>query len=112
MTLPGARYLGAAALAVALALFATVFARQTHDLINLPTWIGVTEWPATILFAVAAYAAWIEQPRRAALAVVIGLFAFFAAQHNHLFRVPLGFVLVTVLTLATLLALPASLRGK
>ncbi len=112
MTLPGARYIGATALAVALALYATIFARQTHDLFDLPTWIDLSEWPATLLFGYAAYGAWTEQPRRAALAVVIGLFAFLAAQQSYIFQVPLGFVLITVLTLATLFTLPASLRGK
>lgn len=112
MSLPGARYIGATLLAVALALYATVFARQTHDLFDLPTWIDLSEWPATILFGFAAFAAWTEQPRRAALAVVAGLLAFIAAQHSYIFQVPLGFVLITVLTLAVLFSLPASLRGK
>ena len=112
MTFPGVRYAGAALSALALAIYCTVFARQTHDLFDLPTWIDLTEWPATLLFLGTAWLAWTRQPRRAALAVVLGLFAFMAAQHMYVFRVPLGFVLVTVLTVFVLLVLPASLRGK
>lgn len=112
MTAPGRRYIGATAIAVVLAIYATAFARQTHDLLDWPTFIDVTEWPATLLFLFAAWQAWTERPRRAALALVIGMFAFMAAQHGYLFRVPMGFVLVTVLTLAFLVMMPASLRGK
>ena len=112
MKLPGVRYIGATLSALALAVYATIFARVTHDLFDLPTWIDLTEWPATLLFLATAYFAWTQQPRRAALVVVIGLFAFITAQHAYIFRVPLGFVLVTILTLGTLLVLPASLRGK
>ena len=112
MTVPGRRYIGATAIAVALAVYATVFARQTHDMFDLPTFIDLTEWPATLLFVFAAWQAWIERPRRAALALVSGMLAFLAAQHGYIFSVPLGFVLVTLLTLAFLLMMPASLRGK
>ena len=112
MTVPGVRYIGATAIAVALAIYATMFARQTHDMFDLPTYIDLTEWPATLLFLFAAWQAWIERPRRAALALVIGMFAFLAAQSGYIFAVPMGFVLVTVLTLAFLLMMPASLRGK
>ncbi|MXQ09678.1 hypothetical protein GQ651_17675 [Alphaproteobacteria bacterium GH1-50] len=112
MGFPGVRYAGAALTAFALAFYATVFARQTHDLFDLPTWIDLTEWPATLLFLASSFLAWVKQPRRAALAVVLGLFAFLAAQHGYIFNVPLGFVLVTVFTIAVLIVLPASLRGK
>ena len=112
MTVPGRRYIGATAIAVVLAIYATVFARQTYDLFDLPTFIDLTEWPATLAFLTAGWLAWIENPRRAAMVLVLGLFAFLGAQHMYLFRVPMGFVLVTVLTLAFLMVLPASLRGK
>ena len=112
MTVPGGRYIGVTVIAVALAVYATVFARQAHDLFDLPAFTDVTEWPATLLFLFAAWQAWIERPRRAALAFVVGIFAFLAAQSGYIFAVPLGFVLVTVLTLALVLMMPATLRGK
>ena len=104
--------MGATAIAVALAVYTTAFARHTHDHFDLPIFIDVTEWPATLLFIFAAWQAWIERPRRAALALVLGMFAFLAAQSGYIFSVPLGFVLVTVLTLGFLLMMPASLRGR
>lgn len=102
------RHTLAAAIALALALYATVFARQTHNTFDLPTWIDVTEWPVTLLFLAAAWAAWKRVPRRAALMLVTGMVAFFAVQHRFLFDVPLGFVLVTCLSFGFLLTLPSA----
>ncbi len=112
MSVPSVRYVGATAIAVVLAAYTTAFARMTHDLFDLPTFIDLTEWPATLLFLLAAWQAWTVQPRRAALVMVIAMFAFIAAQHTYLFQVPMGFVVITVLTLGFLLMMPASLRGK
>ena len=112
MTVPDVRYVGATAIAVVLAVYATVFSWKTHDLFDLPTFIDLTEWPATLLFLLAAWQAWTVQPRRAAFVMVIAMFAFMAAQHTYLFHVPMGFVVVTVLTLGFLIMMPASLRGK
>ncbi len=96
----------AAALALALAAYATVFSRQTHDLFDLPTFLDLTEWPATLLFLASAHGAWIEAPRRAALLAVAALLAFFAAHGRFLFDVPLGFVAITLACLAILAILP------
>jgi len=104
----GWRYPLASAIALLLALYATVFARQTHNDFDLPTWIDVTEWPVTLLFVAAAWAAWKRVPRRAALMLVTGMVAFFAVQHRYIFAVPIGFVLVTALSFGFLLALPSA----
>ena len=100
------RFYAAAVLAVGLALYATVFARQTHNLFDLPTWIDVTEWPATLLFLAAAWFASRRLPRRAALYLVSGMLAFFIAQSRYIFDVPVGFVLLTCASLGFLFILP------
>lgn len=105
---PAWRHPLAAVVALLLAVYATVFARQTHDTFDLPTWIDVTEWPVTFLFLAAAWAAWRRVPRRAALMLVTGMVAFFAVHHRYLFDVPLGFVLVTCLSFSFLIALPSA----
>jgi hypothetical protein len=102
------RHLLAAIIALTLALYATVFARQTHNTYDLPTWIDITEWPVTLLFLAAAWAAWRRVPRRAALLLVTGMIAFLGVQGRYLFEVPLGFVLVTALSLAFLFTLPSA----
>jgi hypothetical protein len=99
--------MAAAALAALLALYATVFARQTHNHIDLPTFIDLTEWPATLLYFAAGWAALRRLPRRAALYLVSAMLAFFAAQSAWIFEVPLGFVSVASLSLAFLFILPA-----
>lgn len=101
------RFGAAGLLAAGLALYATIFARQTHDLFDLPTWIDLTEWPATLLFLAAAWAAFRRLPRRAALYLVSGMLAFFAAQSRFIFDVPLGFILVATGSLSFLFLLPA-----
>ena len=108
--MPGYRHLLAVALALALALYVTVFARQTYNTYDLPTLIDVTEWPVTLLFLATAWAAWVRAERRAALLAVTGMLAFFGVQHRHLFEVPLGFTLVIGLTLALVFALPPRSR--
>jgi hypothetical protein len=100
------RFYAAAALNLGLAAYVTAFSRQTHDLYDLPTFIDLTEWPATLLFLAAAWFAWSASPRAVTLLVVAGLFAFFAAHARFLFSVPLGFVLVTLGTLAVLALVP------
>lgn len=106
MRLVDQRYSLAAALAALLAAYATAFARQTHNRFDLPTWIDLTEWPATLLFLAAAWAAFRRLPRRAALFLVTGMLAFFAAQSTWLFQAPLGFILVTCASLGFLFLLP------
>ncbi len=105
MTHP-ARYHVAAALAAALALYVTVFARQTHDLFDRPTFIDLTEWPATLFCLAAAGAALARRAAPSAVAIVSGLIAFFAAQYAWIFEVPLAFVLSTLVVFLTLYVLP------
>lgn len=112
MQKPGTRYAAAAGLAAAIALYATLFARQTHNRFDLPTWIDLTEWPATLLYLAAAVAAWAKLERVAALALVAAMLAFLAAQSAHLFTVPLGFALVIAASLAFLLILPTTWRPR
>ena len=50
-------------------------------------------------------------PSTAALSVV-GLLGFFAAQSQHFFDVPLGFLFVTIVTLGILLTMPSSDAGR
>lgn len=109
---PHRRYKLAAALAVLLALYVTVFATQTHNRFDLPTWIDLTEWPATLLFLASAVAAWKRLERPAALACFAGLFAFFFAQGRFLFEVPLAFVLTSTGTLGCLWLLPVTWKVR
>ncbi len=88
-------------------VYATVFARQTHNVVDLPTWIDVTEWPVTLLYAAASGLAIVEMARASAFAMVAGTVAFFAAQSDHFFTVPLAFMLVTLVTLAFIFILPS-----
>lgn len=108
MTVASIRFPVAAALALLLAIYATAFARQTHNLFDLPTFIDLTEWPATLLYLAAAWAAYRKLPRRAALFLVSAMLAFFAAQSDWMFRVPLGFVLVAAGSLGFLFLMPAT----
>ena len=96
----------AAGIAALLTLYVTIFAAQTHTWIDLPTWLDLTEWPATLLYLAAAWYAWTLRARAAAIFSVAALFAFFAAQAQHLFAVPLGFILATTATLVILLMMP------
>ena len=107
-----ARYLAAALLAGGVSVYATLFARQTHDTFDLPTWIDLTEWPATLLYVTAAATAWARLERVAALAGVAAMLAFLAAQSAHLFTVPLGFASVIAASLAFLLILPTTWRPR
>ncbi|MDJ1016209.1 MAG: hypothetical protein QNJ35_06830 [Paracoccaceae bacterium] len=112
MAVPAPRYVIAAALALLLAVYATVFAHRTHNLFDLPTWLDVTEWPATLLFLFAGWSAWVTRERQAAFALVVGMLAFFGAQSSYLFSVPLGFVVVTALALVFLFVLPTTWKPR
>ena len=112
MTAAPSRYLAAAALASGLALFATIFARQTHNHLDLPTFIDPLEWATTLLFLAAAITAFRQSERLAALLMVTALFVFYAVQVDWLFRVPLGFATVTVLALLFLIVLPVTWKPK
>ncbi len=101
------RYHLAAALALGCAAFVTIFAAQTTTWIDLPTWLDLTEWPATLLYLAAAWFAFRSRARPAAVASVAALLAFYAAQSDYLFDVPLGFVLATAATLVIVTAMPA-----
>ena len=106
------RYRAAALLAALLALYVTVFARQTHNLFDLPTFIDLTEWPATLLYLAAAWAAIRRREKIAALALVLALFAFLIAQARWMFNVPLGFALTIATSLAFLLILPVTWKPR
>lgn len=106
------RYAVAAAIALALAAYVTAFALQTHNRFDLPTGIDVTEWPATLAFLIAAVAAWRRAERPAALAVVVALLCFVAAQGRFLFDLPLAFLLVGLSSFAFLLILPVTWRAR
>lgn len=106
------RYSGAALLAGGLALYATIFARQTHNTFDLPTWIDLTEWPATLLYLAAAVSAWQRLERVAALALVAAMLAFFGAQSAWMFSVPLGFAMVAIASLGFLLILPTTWKPR
>ena len=106
------RYRLAAAFAVALVIYVTIFARSTTNFIDLPTWIDVTEWPISLIFAATAWFAWFERGKIAAALSVVGLLGFFAAQSQHFFDVPLGFLFVTIVTLGILLTMPSSDAGR
>ena len=94
--------MAASALALGLAFFATAFARASWNVYDLPTYIDLTEWPATLLFVAAAWAAWERRERTAAWLMVGALVAFFAAQSRFLFQVPMGFGVVGAGALAFL----------
>ena len=104
--------LAAAFLAVLLSLYVTAFATQTHNRFDLPTWIDLTEWPATLLFLTAAILAIKRLERPAALACFAALFAFFFAHGRFLFEVPLAFVLTSSGTLGFLWALPVTWKVR
>ncbi len=106
------RYIAAAALALGLALFATIFARQTHNHLDLPTFLDPLEWATTFLFLAAGWAAWVKREQLAALFMVTALFVFYAVQVDWLFRVPLGFATVTVFALLFLIVLPVTWKPK
>ena len=112
MRFPGPRYALAAALALALSLFATAFARASHNFYDLPSYIDLTEWPATLLMLAAGWAAWEARERLAALLMVLGLLAFYAAQMRFLFQVPMGFGVVTAGALIFLFVLPVTWRPR
>lgn len=109
---PKRRYILAAALAALLSVYVTTFATQTHNRFDLPTWIDLTEWPATLLFLAAAVAAWKRLERPAALACFAALFAFFFAQGRFLFEVPLAFVVTSAATLGFLWLLPVTWKVR
>ena len=100
------RYPAAAFVALLLAIYATIFAFQTHNHFDLPTGIDLTEWPATLLYLASAWAAVRRFPRRAALFIVLAMLAFFAAHSDWMFQVPLGFGLITAASLGFLVILP------
>ncbi len=106
------RYLAATALAVALAAYATIFARQTHNHFDLPTFIDPLEWAVTLFFLAAAVTAYRQREQLAALLMVAALFMFYAVQADWLFRVPLGFAAVTVFALLFLIVLPVTWKPK
>ena len=112
MTFPGPRYATAAALAVALALFSTIFARHTHNHVDLPTYIDPFEWIVTLLFLIAGWCAWEKREQLAAVFVVAALFLFYGVQVDWLFRVPLGFAVLTASALAFLFILPVTWKPK
>lgn len=108
MAWPGPRFASAAIMAGLLALYATIFARATFDVVDLPLFIGLMEWPVTFLFLAAMWAAWTRRSRKAALAVVVGMLGFYGVHGYLLFEVPLAFIVVTVLSLAIISTLPTS----
>ncbi|MEM9971145.1 MAG: hypothetical protein AAF762_08605 [Pseudomonadota bacterium] len=112
MTLPAPRYLTASALAVTLALFATVFARQTHNHLDMPTFLDPLEWVSTLLFLIAGWAAYQRREQLAALLMVAALFTFYGVQAAWLFRVPLGFGVLTAGALLFLFILPVTWKPK
>jgi len=108
MVWPGTRYACAALMAGLLAVYVTLFARSTFDVFDLPLWIGVLEWPVTILFGYAVWGAWNRQSRKAAVAAVGGMLGFYAVHGHLLFQVPLAFIAVTVMTLIVITTLPSA----
>ena len=112
MTQAPTRYVAASVIAVAVALYATIFARQTHNHIDLPTYIDPLEWAVTLLFLVAGWAAWQRREQLAAVFMVAALFLFYGVQVDWLFRVPLGFGVITVAALLFLFVLPVTWKPK
>ena len=108
MAWPGPRYASAALMAGLLATYATLFARRTFDVVDLPLFIGLIEWPVTLIFGFVIWAAWSRQSRKAALAAVVGMLGFYAVHGYLLFDVPLAFVIVTLLALAIIMTLPSA----
>ena len=112
MTKSPRRYQAASAIAIVLAAYAAVFARQTHNHVDLPIFIDPLEWVTSLTSVAAAWAAWNKLEQRAAIFIVVALFLFFGVQVDWLFRVPLGFGFVTVASLAFLLTLPVTWKPK
>ena len=110
--MPPLRYAAASGIALGLALFATAFARGSHNTYDLPSWIDVTEWPSVLLFVAAAWAAWDRRERLAAGLVMAALVAFYWVQGRFLFSVPLGFVVLTLGTLGFLFVLPTTWKVR
>lgn len=110
--MPPRRYAIAAGIALALALFATAFARGSHNTYDLPSYIDVTEWPSVLLFVAAGWAAWDRRERLAAGLVMAALVAFYWVQGLYLFSVPLGFAALTLGTLAFLFVLPTTWKAR
>ncbi len=91
-----------------LAIYATMFARRTFDVVDWPLFIGLLEWPITLLFGYVIWAAWNRQSRKAAIAAVIGMLGFYGVHGYLLFDVPLAFIVVTVLSLGIITTLPSA----
>ncbi|MBT8460044.1 MAG: hypothetical protein KJN60_10275 [Boseongicola sp.] len=108
MTWPGKRFGGAAIMIALLGIYATMFARTTFDVFDLPLWIGLLEWPITLVLFYAIWAAWQKQSRKAALAVVASMLGFYGVHGHLLFDVPLAFIAVTVAALIILVTLPSA----
>ena len=106
------RYTAAAILALLLAVYATIFARQTYNHIDAPIILAHEEWLTALLFVGAAWAAWQKREQLAAVFIVSALFLFYAVQADWLFRVPLGFGLITVGALTFLFTLPVTWKPK
>ena len=110
--MPPRRYVAAAGIALVLALFATAFARGSHNVTDLPSYIDVTEWPSVLFFVAAGWAAWNRRERLAAALAMAALVAFYAVQGRFLFSVPLGFAVPSLGTLAFLLVLPTTWKAR
>ena len=108
MSWPGTRFGSAAVMTALLAVYATLFARSTFDVFDLPLWIGLLEWPITLILVYAIWAAWTKQSRKSALAVVAAMLGFYAVHGHLLFAVPLAFIAVTVAALIILTTLPSA----
>lgn len=108
MAWPGPRFGSAAIMIALLGGYVTMFARSTFDVVDLPLWIGLMEWPITLILFYAIWAAWQKQSRKAALAVVVAMLGFYGVHGYLLFDVPLAFIVVTVAALIILVTLPSA----
>lgn len=108
MAWPGTRFGSAAVMIALLGVYVTMFARSTFDLVDLPLWIGLLEWPITLLLFYALWAAWKKQSRKSAMAVVVAMLGFYGVHGHLLFEVPLAFIAVTVAALIILVTLPSA----
>ena len=94
MTKSPRRYQAASAIAIVLAAYAAVFARQTHNHIDLPIFIDPLEWLTSLTFLAAAWAAWNKLEQRAAIFIVVALFLFFGVQvdwpQKNLLSIPIA----------------------
>ena len=106
------RYLLASLTALTLSIYVTIFAAQTHTTYDLPTWLDLTEWPATLLALAAAVFAHLRREQLAALAIVAALMAFLASQARYIFELPIAFLIVTILTVAFLTILPVTWKPR